>query len=110
MSDSTVPVLSVKGLECVRNDIVLFSGLDFRLAGGELLQITGANGSGKTSLLRIICGLAQPSEGAVYWNARDIQEYNAEYSREISYIGHYNGIKAELTPQENLNIAQVLCQ
>lgn len=102
---SIEPGLAAEGLECVRNDMVLFHDLDLSVDKGEILQIDGPNGSGKTSLLRIISGLALPTQGVVYWNGRNIHDYKTEYLSSIAYVGHYNGIKTELTPLENLNFA-----
>jgi heme exporter protein A len=100
--------LSVTALTCIRNDVMLFSDLDFRLDGGDILQIQGPNGSGKTSLLRILCGLALPDTGTVQWNGKNIHDHRQEYFKEMSYIGHVNGIKLELTALENLVIADAL--
>lgn len=108
IKESAAPLLKAEALECVRSDMVLFTGLNFQLTAGELLQVVGPNGSGKTSLLRIICGLASPDEGRVYWNGYNIREYKSEFLREINYVGYHNGIKEELSPRENLNIARVL--
>ncbi len=108
MNDNSVHMLRAQNLECIRNDMELFSGLDLSVQGGELLQVVGPNGSGKTSLLRIVCGLAVANEGSVYWNDKNIQEFNAEYLKEICYVGYHNGIKAYLSPLENLNIARVM--
>ena len=107
-SDRAIHTLKAEGLECVRNDMVLFSELSLSLEGGEILQIEGPNGCGKTSLLRIISGLALPNQGCVYWNGTDIHDYKWEYLKEIFYVGHHNGIKNELTPLENINIALAL--
>jgi heme exporter protein A len=101
-------VLRAEGLECIRNDMVLFQDLSITVASGEVLQVKGPNGSGKTSLLRILCGLALPNAGMVYWNNRDIREYNGEYLRDVNYVGHHNGIKVELTPAENLGVSNAL--
>ena len=101
-------VLRAEGLECIRNDMVLFRALSLVVASGEVLQIKGPNGCGKTSLLRILCGLALPNEGAVYWNDKDIREYNGEYVQHVNYVGHHNGIKVELTPSENLHVSNAL--
>jgi len=99
---------SANALTCIRNDVVLFSGLGFRLDCGEVLQIQGPNGSGKTSLLRILCGLALPDDGAILWNEKNIYDHRQDYFKEMSYIGHVNGIKMELTALENLTIAGAL--
>jgi heme exporter protein A len=71
---------------------------------GTLLQLTGPNGSGKTSLLRIICGLMAPENGEVRWEGANIRSLGEEYSTAISYLGHRNGIKEELSSLENLRI------
>lgn len=60
-------MLEICDLECVRGDHRLFTGLDFSLNGGELLRLRGSNGSGKTSLLRMVCGLLEPEAGEVRW-------------------------------------------
>ena len=100
--------LEAAGLECIRNDLILFSDLNFNLYPGETLQIHGANGSGKTSLLRILSGLALPTAGCVKWNGKNTQDSQADYLRDVNYIGHKNGIKSGLTPLENLVAAQAL--
>jgi heme exporter protein A len=75
------------------------------LAPGEWLQVTGANGSGKTSLLRILCGLLSPAEGQVKWQGANIHSLSEEYSTQLSYFGHRPAIKEELSATENLCIA-----
>ncbi len=99
---------TANGLEYTRNDTVLFSGLNFKLYGGEMLQIQGANGSGKTSLLRILCGLTLPDKGEVHWNGKNVHEDSHDYLRDLSYIGHANGVKTELTALENLMVARAM--
>ena len=108
MTSDQISVLRAENLECVRNDMVLFSGLSLSVSDGQVLQIKGPNGCGKTSLLRILCGLALPNEGTVYWNDRDIRAYNGEYVENVSYVGHHNGTKKELTPSENLRVSNAL--
>jgi len=100
--------LAVEQLLCIRDDRVLFENLNFSLLAGQLLQIEGRNGSGKTSLLRILCGLTLPAEGRVCWNQLDIQEMSAVYWANLAYIGHAPGVKGDLTPLENLVIARSL--
>lgn len=100
--------LEAHDLECVRDDQILFSELSFILSPGHILQIEGMNGSGKTSLLRILCGLALPDSGQVYWGGNDIQHSKIDYFSNMTYIGHCNGVKNELTPIENLRMACAL--
>ena len=83
----------------------MFSNMNLSVPPGTLLQVKGANGSGKTSLLRIICGLLTPEKGDVTWNGANIRELREEYSALITYVAHRNGIKEELTPLENLRIS-----
>jgi len=97
-------VLEGESLECERGGRKLFGPLSLGLAGGELLRIAGPNGSGKTSLLRILCGLLEPTAGSVRWNGEPIRELREDYSRHLVYLGHAPAVKDELTPAENLDI------
>lgn len=101
-------MLEAAGLQCVRGERTLFNGLDITLRGGELLRIAGANGSGKTSLLRILCGLLAPAEGSVRWQGNDIRRLREAFWSELVYVGHANAIKDDLTAAENLAIACAL--
>lgn len=101
-------MLEAVDLQCVRGERALFSGLGFRLRGGELLRIAGANGSGKTSLLRIVCGLLAPTLGQIRWRGEDIHGLREEFWSKLVYIGHSNAIKDDLTAAENLKIACTL--
>ena len=92
----------------MRGDRRLFSGLNFSLPPGTFAQLTGPNGSGKTSLLRIICGLLAPAEGEVRWQGKNIRSLGEEYFTFTSYLGHRHGIKDELTGIENLRISNAL--
>jgi len=102
-------MLEVRGLECARGDHRLFTGLNFQLQGGELLRLRGSNGSGKTSLLRTLCGLLEPVEGEVLWKGENIRAQRDEFNAELLYLGHSNGVKSELTGFENLRINNALC-
>ena len=88
--------------------IVLFKDINFILEAGELLQVNGPNGSGKTSLLRILCGLAKPAYGEIQWRGNFIQSLDEEYHSVITYLGHLNGVKDNLTAIENLCISCAL--
>jgi len=98
-------MLSANALACVRGERRLFSDLSFTLTPHTLLAVRGANGSGKTSLLRMLCGLLAPAAGGVAWNGSDIRSERETYCAQIAYIGHLNGVKDDLTGSENLQFA-----
>jgi heme exporter protein A len=98
-------MLEVRNLECARGDHRLFTGLSFTLQPGELLHLRGSNGSGKTSLLRTLCGLMAPVEGEILSHGKNIRELREEYFNRLVYLGHLGGIKGELTAYENLRLA-----
>jgi heme exporter protein A len=93
-------------LGCIRGDRRLFRDLNFKLNSGSLLELRGRNGGGKTSLLRILCGLATPAEGEVRWNGDNIRKLREEYFASVAYVAHLNGVKDELTAVENLLVAE----
>ncbi len=96
------PLLTVQKLFCERDDRVLFNQLSFALAAGEIVQIEGQNGSGKTTLLRILSGLSRNFEGEILWRGDPVAEVREQFCREMLYFGHQAGVKAVLTPEENL--------
>ncbi|MCB1868893.1 MAG: cytochrome c biogenesis heme-transporting ATPase CcmA [Gammaproteobacteria bacterium] len=98
-------MLEVVGLECVRGDRRLITGLSFTLQQGELMHLHGHNGSGKTTLMRTICGLIQQSGGEILWNGESSRKLGEEFTRELTYIGHKNGIKDDLNGIENLQLS-----
>ena len=95
-------LLETRQLECVRDDRLLFSDLSIKLAAGEVLQIEGANGSGKTSLLRILCGLRLADDGEVLWQGEEVSDVREDYYANMIYIGHLPCIKGDLTTLENI--------
>jgi heme exporter protein A len=101
-------MLQASRLECVRGDRKLFSGISFALNPGEILHLEGANGSGKTSLLRIVLGLALPESGEVRWRNETIRALGPEYRRELAYCGHSTALKDDLSAVENTRAAAAL--
>ena len=92
-------------LSCARGERLLFSDLSLTIKPGELLTVLGENGSGKTSLLRMLCGLLPPARGTIRWEGTDIGQMKEEYVARITYIGHLLGIKDDLTAAENLQFS-----
>lgn len=101
-------VLETQDLECTRGQRVLFAHLNLRVQSGQGLYIAGANGAGKTSLLRLLCGLLAPSAGQVLWQGVPLAQQREALGRDLTYIGHLNGVKDELTVTENLHFAVAL--
>lgn len=98
-------MLEVSNLACSRGDHRLFSGLSFAVHSGQIMQIQGANGSGKTSLLRTLCGFIHPDEGKIAWEGTDVRDLAEDYFARVLYLGHLNAIKDELSALENLQIS-----
>lgn len=98
--------LTLIDIACERGDNRLFEHCHFTVKSGDWVQIEGHNGIGKTSLLRILAGLALPAEGEVQWNGEKIQQCRDLYYQDLFYLGHFAGVKPELTPWENLRFYQ----
>lgn len=92
--------LSARNVRCVRGGREIFSGLNFELQAGKALAVTGANGAGKSSLLRMTAGLLPVAEGAISANGGDAELTLAE---QVHYLGHRDALKPALTVTENLN-------
>lgn len=99
-------MLTVSGLACSRGERRLFSDVGFRLDPGEWLHVQGANGAGKTSLMRVLVGLAHADAGEIRW--REAATPSAEFRRDLIYLGHHAAVKEDLTPLENLRLAAAL--
>ena len=98
-------MLEVSALAAARGDRVLFAGLDFSVPAGGLLQVTGRNGTGKTTLLRVLARLARPEAGVARWKCTPVDELGDEYFADLCYLGHAPAIKDDLTARENLAIS-----
>lgn len=98
--------LKTEQLACQRGDKILFTGLNLTVNSGDFVQIEGHNGIGKTSLLRIVVGLAQALSGEVSWNGINVVKQRENYHYDLLYLGHHSGVKPELTAWENLKFYQ----
>jgi len=98
-------MLRAHGLACDRGDRRLFSAVDFSLAPGEWLQVEGANGAGKTSLLRMLAGLAPSADGHIEWDGQPVSDVRDEFHARLLYLGHAPAIKEDLSALENLQTA-----
>ena len=90
---------------CVRGGRPLFGGLSLQWQPGQLLRVKGANGAGKTSLLRVLCGLLTPTDGQVLWRGQPLASQRETLGQSLVYLGHAAALKDELSPLENLQLA-----
>ena len=103
-------VLAARGLACRRGRRLLFRGLDLTLTPGSITWLRGTNGSGKTSLMRILAGLSQPAEGSITWNDSPVRAAAGDARRGVVYIGHTNALKDDLTLVESVAFLAVLAE
>ncbi|MFN3014980.1 cytochrome c biogenesis heme-transporting ATPase CcmA [Vibrio coralliilyticus] len=95
-------MLEVSQLTAIRDERILFESLSFTINSGELVQIEGRNGTGKTTLLRIVTGLGDRDSGEIFWNGENIESNRDAYHQDLLFLGHQTGVKRELTAYENL--------
>jgi len=101
-------MLDATNLECVRGNRRLFKNMSFSMRPGDLVQLIGPNGSGKTSLIRMLCGLLPPTSGEIRWRGTRISALGEEYYSAVTYLGHRHGAKDEFTALENLRVSSGL--
>ena len=99
---NTTPSLTFSKLGCTRGGRQLFKDLDCQLDAGHWLYVAGANGVGKTSLLRMVCGLASIETGDILWNGSPIHAQRDAYRQDLCYLGHLNALQESMTVDENL--------
>lgn len=100
--------LTANNLSAVRGERLLFEKLSFKCNNGTVLYLQGANGTGKTTLLRMLCGLSTPNSGTIDWCGTNINDLAEEYHQNVLYIGHLPSIKEDLTALENLQFSLAL--
>jgi heme exporter protein A len=106
--NSAVDGLVVKKVHVWRGERHVLKGVSLALRAGELLQVSGPNGTGKTTLLRVACGLLRPESGSVSWQGASIVSARADYQRALAYASHEPALKSDLTALENLQFAVAL--
>jgi heme exporter protein A len=97
--------LCVEKVHVWRGDRHVLRGVSLQIEPQELLHVSGPNGTGKTTLLRVVCGLLRPEQGSVSWAGRSISSVRAEYQAELAYASHEPALKGDLTALENLRFA-----
>jgi heme exporter protein A len=105
---TTQPQLDVRDVHLWRGEKHLLRGVSFTLGRGELLQVIGPNGVGKTSLLRCVAGLLPTESGDIAWGGRQLHQVRDEFHQGLAYLAHINALKGELTALENLHYAVAL--
>ena len=101
-------MLELRSVTCVRGGRALFGDLSCKVAPGQLLRVQGANGAGKTSLLRMVTGLLAPTQGQILWRGERLADLAEDFGRQLVYIGHAAALKDDLTALENLHLACLL--
>jgi len=102
--------LEARAINAWRGDRHILRDVSFSVHAGEFLKITGPNGVGKTTLLRVVCGLMPAENGVVEWRGKPVTSSNDEYHADMVYLGHLNSLKADLTARENLEFLSGLRQ
>ena len=103
-------LLEAREINCWRGDRHILRNVSLAVRAGEFLKITGPNGVGKTTLLRIVCGLLPAENGSVHWRGKVVRSSNDDFHLEMVYLGHLNSLKADLTARENLRFLAGLRQ
>jgi len=101
-------LLEASDVAIFRGDHCLFSRLSLSLGSGQVLQVSGDNGSGKTTLLRGLCLFVPLEEGVVKWRGITLPERRDRYYAELTYLGHHEGLKGDLSVIENLRASASL--
>ena len=94
--------LELRGVACVRGERTLFDDVSAQVQAGQMLRVQGENGAGKTSLLRMVCGLAAPAQGEILWLGQRIGTLREEFNLQLVYLGHAPALKDDLSALENL--------
>ncbi|MHA1066471.1 cytochrome c biogenesis heme-transporting ATPase CcmA [Enterobacter ludwigii] len=96
-------MLEIRNIACLRDERTLFTHLSFSVQPGEMIQISGTNGAGKTSLLHLLTGLSTPDEGHILWQGKPLRRIRDGWHDQLLWLGHQVGVKGALTAIENLD-------
>src|ERR1700722_4934001 len=97
--------LSVDKIHVWRGDRHVLQGVSTHVGRGELLHVSGPNGTGKTTLLRVVSGLLRPEQGSVSWLGQSIATHRTEYQAVLAYAAHEPALKGDLTAPANLRFS-----
>jgi heme exporter protein A len=97
--------LGVDKIHVWRGDLHVLKGVSLRVSPGEMVHVAGPNGTGKSTLLRVITGLLHPEQGDVTWRSKSIDRFRAEYQADLTYLSHEPALKGDLTALENLRFS-----
>jgi len=97
--------LAVDKVHVWRGDLHVLKGVSMRVVPGELVHVAGPNGTGKSTLLRVLTGLLHPEQGAVTWRSQSIDRFRSEYQADLTYLAHEPALKGDLTALENLRFS-----
>jgi heme exporter protein A len=103
-------VLEARAINAWRGDRHILRDVTFSVRSGEFLKITGPNGVGKTTLLRVVCGLLPAESGSIDWCGKPVEGARDEFHAQLGYLGHPNSLKSDLTARENLRFLAGLRQ
>jgi len=103
-------VLEARAINAWRGDRHILRDVSFVVRAGEFMKITGPNGVGKTTLIRVVCGLLPAENGTVSWRGTEVQRIRDDFNTELGYLGHPNSLKADLSARENLKFLAGLRQ
>jgi heme exporter protein A len=103
-------VLEAREINAWRGDRHILRDVTFAVRPGDFLKITGPNGVGKTTLLRVVCGLLPAESGAILWRGAPVHGASDEFHADLAYLGHPNSLKSDLSGRENLRFLAGLRQ